>query len=79
LSYANGYKTDPADPYYMISAAIPDWDTNWKYLSGAAFTIPISIVGIFMGVVSDNFNRKLMLTVACLLWSVMTGLQALAN
>jgi len=32
----------------MISAAIPGWDSNYKFLSGAAFTIPISIVGIFM-------------------------------
>jgi hypothetical protein len=32
----------------MISEAIPGWVKNWKYLSGAAFTIPISVVGIFM-------------------------------
>ena len=52
LSYANGYKVQGGDAeyrkYYMISEAIPDWDANWKYLSGAAFTIPISVVGIFM-------------------------------
>jgi len=32
----------------MISEAIPGWSDNWKYLSGATFTIPISVVGIFM-------------------------------
>jgi hypothetical protein len=32
----------------MISVAIDGWSTNYKYLSGAAFTIPISVVGIFM-------------------------------
>lgn len=48
LAYANGYNTVPANPYYMISVAIPGWLDNWKYLSGAAFTIPISVVGIFM-------------------------------
>ena len=48
LSYANGYKSDTDKDFYMISVAIPGWDENYKYLSGAAFTIPISIVGIFM-------------------------------
>jgi len=50
LSYANGYemKDKSLNPYYMISVDIPDWSKNWKFLSGAAFTVPISIVGIFM-------------------------------
>ena len=48
LAYANGYNSVPPDPYYMITKAIPFWNDNWKYLSGAAFTIPISVVGIFM-------------------------------
>jgi hypothetical protein len=48
LAYAKGYIIDPPNPYYMITEAIPGFITNWKFLSGAAFTIPISVVGIFM-------------------------------
>ncbi len=47
LAYATGY-TSRKGPYYRISEAIPRWTENYKFLSGAAFTIPISIVGIFM-------------------------------
>ena len=47
IAYANGFK-DPDDPFYSINKAIPGFADNYKYLSGAAFTIPISIVGIFM-------------------------------
>ena len=81
LAYANGYKlpNNATDPYYQISVAIPEWTQNYKYLSGAAFTVPISVVGIFMGALSDRVNRKMMLTVSCILWSIMTGLQALAQ
>ena len=39
-------------------------------LSGAAFTVAYSISGIFMGLLSDKFNRKKMLGVACILWSL---------
>jgi len=48
LAYANAYTSIPEDPYYMIKIAIPNWGANYKFLSGAAFTIPISVVGIFM-------------------------------
>ena len=47
LAYATGY-TSRDGSYYKISEAIPGWTENWKFLSGAAFTIPISVVGIFM-------------------------------
>lgn len=79
LGYANAYKSTPPDGYYMISVAIESWNENYKYLSGAAFTIPISVVGIFMGALSDRVNRKFMLTAACVMWSLMTGLQATAK
>ena len=60
LAYANAYSTKPADPYYMISVAIPGWNDNYKFLSGAAFTIPISVVGIFM--VTQTFQLFILYT-----------------
>lgn len=36
------------DPFYSINASIESLDKNYGYLAGAAFTIPISVVGIFM-------------------------------
>ncbi|CDW78847.1 permeases of the major facilitator superfamily [Stylonychia lemnae] len=72
----SGYNLKPEadDPYYNINF-IPSFTDNYGYLAGASFTIPISIVGIFMGALSDIVNRKVMLAFACILWSLMTFLQ----
>eukprot|EP00347_Sterkiella_histriomuscorum_P013234 403365495 len=81
IAYASAYKVDPYqnDPYYNINKDISGFKENYGYLAGASFTIPISVVGIFMGALSDMVNRKVMVTVACMLWSLMTILQAFAK
>lgn len=47
-------------------------------LVGAAFTIPISVCGIFMGYISDRINRVVLLGMTCILWSAMTSLSAIS-
>lgn len=50
IAYAKGYGKEPQkyDPYYSIVVAIPEVSTYYGLLAGAAFTLPISVVGIFM-------------------------------
>lgn len=50
IGYAKGYGKVPQkyDPYYAIIVAIPEVYDNYGALAGAAFTLPISFVGIFM-------------------------------
>jgi hypothetical protein len=49
IAYAKGYNKLPEslDPDYNINL-IPSFTSNYGYLAGASFTIPISVVGIFM-------------------------------
>jgi hypothetical protein len=50
LAYAKGYSVKPEaeDPFYSIYLDIPSFLSAYGVLAGAAFTIPISVVGIFM-------------------------------
>jgi hypothetical protein len=50
LAYAKGYNVKPnsSDPFYSISLTIDGFTEAYGVLAGAAFTIPISVVGIFM-------------------------------
>lgn len=58
------------DPYYNMKAAIPGMDdSRYGLVAGPAFTIFYAIFVLFTGVLSDNFNRKILLTVASILWS----------
>lgn len=60
---------------------VTNWPLNEYYglLAGAAFTVPISVVGIFMGYVSDRINRTILLGLSCILWSAMTALSAIST
>ena len=39
-------------------------------LSGPAFSISYSVAGIFMGLLVDKVNRKTLLSIACIGWSI---------
>ena len=71
ISSAWNYKVEPPDPHYMMSIDIPGFNSN-KYglLSGALFTSLFSITVLFSGIASDNFSRRLLLSIAAMLWSV---------
>ena len=59
ISYTYNYNKQPyaEDDFYSIKKAIPSLnDKSYGYLAGAAFTVPISIVGIFMVIISLSFN-----------------------
>ena len=86
ISYANGWKGDigswkAGDPKYEISSEFEQWNKPYGYgiLSGLAFTLSYACCGIFAGVLSDKVNRKLMMSVAAILWSVCTLLSGLIH
>mmetsp|Transcript_20859 Transcript_20859/g.14982 ORF Transcript_20859/g.14982 Transcript_20859/m.14982 type:complete len:248 (-) Transcript_20859:1209-1952(-) len=79
-AYNFEYKDAQTDPYYCLKAAIPNF-TNSKYsiLAGPAFTVLFAVLVLFTGIATDNFNRKVQLTIACILWSLCTALSGLAD
>ncbi len=94
ISYAYSYNIAPQryDPKYNITISIypngydgvspiETYPLSQYYglLVGAAFTVPISVCGIFMGYTSDRVNRSMMLGLACILWSAMTALSSIAE
>ena len=48
-------------------------------LSGAVFAIAYSVSGLFAGQLSDRANRKVVLSAACILWSLTTLIQGTTN
>ena len=86
ISYANGWKGDvgswkAGDPKYEISSEFDQWTKPYGYgiLSGLAFTGTYATFGIVSGVISDMANRKLLMSVAAVLWSVCTLLSGLIH
>lgn len=53
-----------------MRTAFPSLLDNYSLLSGPAFSISYSIAGIFMGLLVDKVNRKTLLSIACLVWSL---------
>lgn len=58
------------NPDYMISVAYPQMTNYFGFIASACFTIPYTILGIWSGILSGKVNRKVMLGVACILWSL---------
>jgi MFS family permease len=84
ISYANGWKGDigsyqAGDPKFEISSEFPEWNKSYGYgiLSGLAFTLSYAVCGIFGGIASDACNRKILMSVAAVCWSVCTLLSGL--
>ena len=48
-------------------------------MSGLAFTASLSTVGIFGGLAADRLNRKWMVGIACIAWSLSTVLTGLID
>ena len=56
----------------MLSAAYPELKEYYGLLSGLLFALPLSICGIFVGVATDTYSRKWLLSIGCILWSLVT-------
>ena len=82
LSYVFSFQGDgllAGNPKYEIRAAFPQLFANYGLLSGPAFSVSNAISGIFVGMLVDKANRKTLLAVACLLWSITSLVTAQTN
>ena len=52
---------------------------EYQVLAGPVFNNVYPFAGIFMGFLADNFNRKWMLALSLLFWSLASGLTGLAT
>jgi len=69
--YFDDAKGDKVGPKYSMKAAIEGMtDAKYGIVAGPAFTIFYSIFVLFTGILSDNFNRKNLLTIASICWSL---------
>jgi MFS family permease len=80
LSYVNAFNEPGKDgSYYRIGEEYPNFSKYYGQLSGPYFTLMYAILGIFGGALSDRVNRKLILGVACVLWSLTTLLSGIID
>ena len=64
------------NPVFDIKAAYPTLVTNYGLIAGLVYTLPYSVVGLFMGSLADRYNRKYMLAATLALGgisSIITG------
>ena len=72
IAYANGQCSKSDDPKISICDAYPDFSSQYGILSGPAFSLSFATISIFGGLIADKFNRKLLIIIACALWSTMS-------
>lgn len=48
----------------------PEMSKYYGLLSGPTFSISYAVAGIFMGMLISKYNRKTLLTGACIIWSL---------
>ena len=68
------------NPKYDIQSSIPNF-TYAKYtkLIGPYYSLTYGAAALFAGVVSDKYQRKLLLTVMCLIWNITSFVNSAAN
>ena len=50
------------DPTFEILTSYPNMDKYYGLLSGMAYSVPMSIGGLALGMLKGGFNRKLLLS-----------------
>lgn len=56
--------------HYEITSTFANLTKYYGLLSGAGFSITFSVAGVFWGIFSEKKNRKWMVTMACIIWSM---------
>lgn len=54
----------------MITTAYPQLVKHYGLVSALLFTLSYSTFGIYAGLLSQKFNRSMLLGVSCILWSL---------
>jgi len=65
--------TGSLDAKYNLKTATGITDSQYSILAGPAFTALYAVLLLFTGFIADKVNRKVMLGIACIGWSVCTG------
>ncbi len=68
-----------ATAYAHVNVALQFDENMYAALASFGFTIVFAAVSLFAGAVADNHDRTYLVGVACLGWSVATGLQSTAT
>ena len=71
--------SDNADPFRHINADIIFSKEMYASLASFGFTTIFAFVSLFAGSISDQFNRRDVLAISCLAWSIITGLHSQAR
>jgi len=64
LTYAFGFEgvgEQQGSAFFELAASYPEMNKYYGLISGLAYTIPYSLIGLFMGSLADKFNRKFLL------------------
>lgn len=78
-SQLNGYSGEEG-PEYNISEEVDDWDEqSFGFLAGPAYNVPFSILLLFTGLLAEKVNRKIVLSLATISWSICVLLSSYAT
>lgn len=55
-----------------MAADIPGLSDLYALLSGPTFTLSFAVMGVFWGIAAQRLDKKLLLTLACIIWSLST-------
>ena len=82
LSYVFGFQGEglkSANPKYEIEQVFPTLTQNYGLLSGPAFSVSYAVAGVFMGILVDKVNRKDLLIVSTLIFSISSMVSGYTN
>lgn len=74
IGYAFGFlgQGDMYSEQYMIRLAYPQLQTYYGIIASLFLSVPYSIFGIFGGSLTETKNRKYLLALSCIGWSLCT-------
>lgn len=77
-----GYKGEgfkAGNPEYEIYRFFPSLSQNYGLLSGPAFSISYAISGILMGILIKKLNRRVLISLATIIWSLTSIISGSTN
>lgn len=72
FGFLYGFVAPTRNPFYEIATAYPLLQKYYGLISGAGFCVSFSIAGLFWGKLVNHVNRKNLLSLACIVWSMTT-------
>ncbi len=73
------YLASGNDPYYNIRLELDMTAERYALVVGTVFTLINSVFGLLMGYFADSFNRKWILFITTIMYTLMTLLTSYVN